>query len=408
MHDMHSAEGDWKLKKAGMFFAQVFLFCSTAVCLADTPRMLIFPLDSSSMGASLKWLSEGIALSLGNQLEGKDLTVFSRSERIRLVENLDLPPAGRLSRGSMIRVAQQAKANLLLMGEFSGTEENLKIALRVLDLKTLKLSGQITANGPISAMPQMENTLAWLVISNCGLGNFGTREDFQLRIRKIPNEAYAYFIQSLDATGKDSQIQLLKKAVAEYGNFPEAQFRLGQAYFSGRDCQSAMRHLDLMPNDGKTDPEYEFMQGTCSVLWEQYPQAVQSLSQALSYGRFFEVLNNIGVAYLRKGDLAPALSSLQEAKGLARTDPTVLKNLAIVYLMRGNIPAAGSTVEEAIRVHPKNGALQFLRSFLLQRQGEADKAAAAAANARSLGVDVDKLQPEDPEDWASLVFNWSH
>jgi Flp pilus assembly protein TadD len=120
------------------------------------------------------------------------------------------------------------------------------------------------------------------------------------------------------------------------------------------------------------------------------------------------VLNNIGVAYLRKGDLAPALSSLQEAKGLARTDPTVLKNLAIVYLMRGNIPAAGSTVEEAIRVHPKNGALQFLRSFLLQRQGEADKAAAAAANARSLGVDVDKLQPEDPEDWASLVFNWSH
>jgi len=207
------------LNKATAFIAHILIFCTTLVFAADPTKIIIFPLDADPGEEMLGWLSEGIVMSLGEQLKSRSLNVLSRNERIQIVESIDLPPDGRLSRGSMIRVAQKAGADLLVMGKFSGMERNLKIALRVLDLKTLKLSGEITANGPISALPQMENELAWLILSNVGLERSGTRERFQQRMRKIPNPAYAFFIQSFDTSNQSNQVDLLKKAVESYRDF---------------------------------------------------------------------------------------------------------------------------------------------------------------------------------------------
>lgn len=163
--------------------AAAILFCFLLMGTLNTraenpPKIIIFPLDADVNGEAPDWLSEGIVLSLGDQMEGPNLRVISRKERIQLVENADLPPGARLSRGSMIRVAQRAGLNLLAMGRYSGTEQNLRIAMRVLDIKTLKLSGEITANGPLSALPQMENELAWMLLTNAGLERAGSRGGF--------------------------------------------------------------------------------------------------------------------------------------------------------------------------------------------------------------------------------------
>jgi tetratricopeptide (TPR) repeat protein len=394
------------LHKAAAFIAHILIFWTTSVLAADPTKMIIFPLDANPGEETLGWLSEGIVMSLGEQLKSLNLNVISRNERIQLVESVDLPPDGRLSRGSMIRVAQRGGADLLVMGKFSGMERNLKIALRVLDLKTLKLSGEITANGPISAIPQMENELAWLILSNVGLERSGTRERFQQRMRKIPNPAYAYFIQSFDSSNQSNQVDLLKKAVNSYRDFPEAQSRLGRIFFSQKNCNSAMPHLTLGRIEGSNNLENEFMKGTCYGLKNQPEQAIQSLSYVLSISRSFEALNNIGIAYLRKGDAGLALNVLLEARNLAHTDSTVSMNLAIAQLMQGNISSARGLVEGAIKSHPKDGMLQFLLSFLLKKQGESEQALAAASKAKGLGVNVDRLNIEDPRDWYRMIFNW--
>jgi tetratricopeptide (TPR) repeat protein len=396
------------LLKAATIVAYVLLFWTSAVFTADPTTMIIFPLDATPSEATLAWLSEGIATSIGEQLGSRNLKVIGRNERIRLVESIDLPPGARLSRGSMIRVAQRAGADLLVTGEFSGTERNLRVALRVLEIKTLRPSGEMTANGPISAMPQMENELAWMILSNVGLEKEGTREDFQLRMRKVPNSAYAYFIQSFVSPNKSNQIQLLKKAVGAYRDFPGAQFQLGQLFFYDKDCANALPHLALGRIEGSNNLESEFMRGTCYVLIDQPTQAIQSLSQVLSSSRSFEVLNNIGVAYLRRGDTALALNALLEAKNLAHTDSTISINLAIARHLQGNDLAARSVVEEAIKSHPKNGMLQFLLSYFLKGQGESEKATAAAGKAKSLGINVEQLQVEDPRAWARIISNWEN
>jgi tetratricopeptide (TPR) repeat protein len=375
---------------------------------ADPTTLIIFPLNSFPSERKLAWLGEGAAISIGKQLESRNVKVIGRNERIQLVENVDLPPGAALSLGSMIRVAQRAGADLLITGEFSGTERNLKVALRVLDIKMLKPGGEITANGPISALPQMENELAWLILSNVGLEKGGTREDFQLRMRKTPNAAFAYFIQSFGLSNKSDQIQLLKKAVGVYRDFPEAEFQLAQLFFSNKDCENALAHLALGRMEGKSSLESEFIQGTCYATSDQPSQAIQSLSQLLSHSRSFEVLNNIGVACLRKGDYAAAINALLEAKNLAHTDSTVSINLAVARHLQGNDSAARGIVEEALKSYPKNGMLQFLLGVFLRKQGETEKATAAANKAKSLGINPDRVQAEDPKSWTRVIFNWAH
>lgn len=391
-------------KSAGFIFLALTWFASIASA-AEKPLVIVFPLEGLSTAASLQWLGEGIAESVSDQLEGREIKSMGRSERAKLVENLDLPPGAPLSRASMIRVAQRAGADMIIVGAYSGKEQNLKVSLRALNIKTLKLSGEMVANGPVSALPQMENELAWLVLINNGFDKSFSREKFQERIRKIPNPAYASYLRSFEGSNEAEQLRQLQNAVQSYRDFPEAQFRLGRIYFRKGNCAGAATHLQLGRNAKGTQVEGDFMRGTCYLQNDQPLQAIQSFWRLLQISRPYEALNNIGVAYLRKGDLALASNSLQEAKTLARTDPTVSLNLALVKHMQANDPGARAILEEACRSHSDNGMLHFLLGMILKAQGEAEKSVAALGKAKSLGTHIEKLQAEDPPQWSRALSN---
>jgi Flp pilus assembly protein TadD len=378
----------------------------TAAFAVQPVKVLFFPLDGPSAAGSLAWLAEGIPYSLSSQLSGPGIRVLSREERFLLVESLDLPPDAHLSYGSMIRVAQEGKADLVVLGSFSGSESTVRTVVRVLDVKNLKLSGEISASGALSSIAQMENELGWLILNNTGLQKGVSREEFGRRQRKIPNAAYAAFIQSFSATGRNEQIRLLRKAVEGYKDFPEAHYHLGRLYFQKGEWQNALSQLSLSSRDELKDLEYEFILGTCLVQQNQPVQAIQSLSAVLSSSRSFQVLNNIGVAYVRKGDAAQALNVFMEARNLARSDITVTVNLAIAWHLQGDDAAARSVLEEAAKAHPKNGMLQFLLGIVLSKLGASDSAAAAMARAQDLGLKTAKLQLEDPGTWCLVHTAW--
>lgn len=374
----------------------------SSLAFAEQPLIIVFPLDGPSDGGIPPWLGEGIAESISDQLKGRELRSVDRSERIRIVESLDLPPGAQLSLGSIIRAAQRADADLVATGKYSGTERNLRISVRVLNIRTLKLSGEMVANGPLSALAQMENELAWLIIDNTGFEKALSREKFHERIRTVPNTAYAYYVQSLGAPSETDQLHLLLRAVESCRDFADAQLRLGRLYFRRGDCGSAIPHLLLGRSEPSADIEVDFMRGTCFLQGDQLPSAIQAFWQLLQIARPLEALNNIGVAYLRKGDLELALDALLEAKNAARTDPIISLNLALTRHLQGNLPAAKTILEEACRSNPKNGMLQFVLGVVLKAQGENEKATAATGKARGLGVNVGKLQSDDPIRWSRI------
>ena len=171
-----------------------------APATADT-TILIFPPENLTKARALSWIAEGLAIALSEECQVPGVETVSWEERIRFVEASDLPPNSVLSRASMIRVAQRLAADRIVFGSYSGSEESLRIELRVLDLKSMRLSGPIVANGSAAALPQLENELAWVILSARRPQRSHLAGEFRARTRAIPNKAYAYFIGCLGDCG---------------------------------------------------------------------------------------------------------------------------------------------------------------------------------------------------------------
>jgi tetratricopeptide (TPR) repeat protein len=375
---------------------------------ADPVTVLVFPLESPAKVSALAWIGEGFAVSLSDELRMPGVDVVDQSDRMHLVENADLPPNAPLSRASMIRVGQLASADLVVMGTCSGSVDNLQISLHVFDIRSMKLSGEMSANGPLSAVTHMENELAWNILANTGLNKIYSREKFKERTRTIPDSAFSYYVRSLGASDEEERIKLLEKAVSLHQNFPDAQYQLGRYYFQKGQYSGAVQHLELGRKSDRTYLHGDFMLGTCYLESNSVSDAIRCYTNLLSFARPIEALNNLGVAHLRQGDLPLALQDLLEAHNLARNNSTVALNLALLRHLQGNESAARTVLEESIKVYPGNGMLQLVLSLVLSVSGDKDKAALAVARAKSLGVDVEKLQSEDPKSWARIFISLEH
>jgi Tfp pilus assembly protein PilF len=379
------------------------------VLASDTVSFLVFPPDNLTGNPALAWVGEAIALSISGQLTVPGVSAFSREDRVGFVESADLPPNSPLSRASMIHIAQQVSADRLVTGSFTGTEDRLQIVLKVLGLKPVKVpfGGETAVGGPIGSLPQMENELAWMLLANAGLNKSQSREQFRERARTIPNGAFALFIQSLTQNDADERIRLLNRAVALYPPYPEAHARLGQYYFEEGDCAKSIPHLEMPGASQENHLENQFRLGTCRLKQGDFQGAVRSFSAILAFIQSSQVLNNLGVAYLRKGDYTLAAESFIEARTRLPAEPTILTNLAIVRHLQGDDAAARSLLDDASKSIPSRGITQFVLGIILALQGEQEKSVLALAQAKRLGTDPEKLSAEDPKSWAQPFTTWS-
>ena len=390
-----------KLSLTMMFY----LLWLAAPAFADT-TFLIFPLDNQTRQPALSWIGEGFALALSEECQVPGIDTIGWEERVGFVEASDLPPHTPLSRASMIRVSQRVGADRMIFGSYSGTEDNLRIELRVLDVRSLKLGGPMVANGPASALPQLENELAWLMVSEDGRNGALTRESFRSRIRAVPNNVYAEFVNCLTVGDKADRARMLLKAIDAYRDFPQAAFLLGSYYFEAGDCTRAIQYLKLALGAAQSFLDAQFMLGNCYLKQESLVDAIQAYNAVLARHQALEVLNNIGVAYLRRSDYALAAQCLITARKLAKTDFTVGLNLAILRQLQGDQEAARLVLDELVKAHQEQGMLQYLYAMALIARGEAEKGAVALEQAQRLGIDPDAMKGQDLRKWALIFPSW--
>jgi Flp pilus assembly protein TadD len=380
---------------------------STSAYADSPPTFIVFTIESTTKNSNLAWLGEGIAYSITEQIRIPGISIVDYEKRSGLADDLDLPPSAPLSRASMIRLAERAPADFLVMGSFSEAAENLHIALRLLDLKTMTLGGEVSANGPLSALPQMENELAWLILANSGLNGTYSRADFKERTRSIPNESYANFIRGLSASDEDSRLKFLANAVDLTPDFPEAQFLLGKDYFEESNWNGAAQHLKYALKNAKLFQEAEFMLGTCYLQQNFLERSIRSYSDLLALKESLEVQNNLGIAYLRKGNYPMALQQLLGAQRMAKNSATVHQNLALLRHLQGNDAAARAVLEDVLPSNPDNGLLYYILSRVLESQGDETAAKLATEKARHLGINVEQMNREDPVVWARIFLEWN-
>ena len=368
-------------------------------------KLLIFPLSGSSENVGA-WAGEGIALSLSGQLTDTEIRTFSRGETEDLLIENGLPSDARLSRGSMIFVAEQANADYVVMGSYTENDDGLKLSARLLDIKTMKQESEFAVSGMPATLPVMENELAWMIYSSVVQTPALSREPFRERARRVPNDAYASYIESLNVFSESRQMQLLEKAIKEYADFAEAQFRIGRLYYQKRDYARALPHIEYGRKLPDERLQSDFMMGTCRLQLGETAQAVEEYTRIISRDRHIASMNNLAIAHVRNGDIVSALRALTDAVAQDPDNPEVVINLAIARYLSGDVSAAVKSVEEAVSAYPGNGMMYFLSSVLMNEAGNADRASADMALAARFGVDVDRLLREDPKAWMRVILVW--
>jgi tetratricopeptide (TPR) repeat protein len=387
-------------------FVLLLILIAAPYAAADT-TFLIFPPENLTKGNTLGWIGEGLAVAISEECILPGVETLSWEERVRFVEAADLPPNGTLSRASMIRVAQRAGVDRLVFGSYSGTQDKLRISLQVLDLKSLKLSGEFVANGPVSALPQLENELAWVILLESVPSLSLTRESFRARMRGVPNTPYAGFINALTIADEIERARLLQKAIDQFRDFPQASYFLGNYYFQSSDCARVIQYLRPALKSAQSYLDAQFRLGTCYLRQDNPAEAVQAYGAVVARYPSLEALNNLGVANLRKGDYPLAVQNLIEARKLAKSDMIVELNLAILRQLEGDQAAALAVLEDLVKAHPEQGMLQYLYSTALAGNGEPERAAAALERAQKLGIDAEKLKRQDPRSWTRIFPSWT-
>jgi len=367
---------------------------------------MVFSFEKSSGDAEISWLKEGLAVELGRQLRLPQVETIDHEKRIEIVLGSDLPPGAVLSRASMIWVAQQAAADFFVMGSYREDPQGLKITANVLDLRSLRLSADIVASGPLAALPQMENELAWGIFRIVSPAGEISRETFRGRSRTVPNDAYALFIRSLSENDETEAVRLLAEAVNRQADFPEAQLRLGRTYFEQGECGKAIPQFEGARDEPGSYLQEEFMLATCYLEAGRLNEAIQAYSRINSIAPGIEALNNQGISSLRKGDYLAAAEHFLSARRLAGMDPAISLNLAILRHLEGSEAAARDILAVAAKSYPNSGMIQFVFGIVLEALGEKALSLSALEKAKSLGIEIDKLRGQDPASWTRIMPRW--
>jgi predicted Zn-dependent protease/TolB-like protein len=396
------------------FISRAFVILCALLCVASldaqTPARpngsaqsgvyLVFPFENAGASPRLDWLGEGLEELTIQALSAGGLQVYSHSGRTTELERNGLPFSAKLSRASMLRVAQDLDADFVIFGSFTSDGKALTIDSRVLRTDPLTLLPAVRESGPLDSLMEMHSKLVWRLLSENDKGYRPTLAEFSKAQRPLRLDAFEHYIRGLLANEDEPRLRELREASRLEPSWPDPYFALGQTYFTRNDCATALSFLSHIPPAHDRYVEALFSTGVCRLQLNQPDRAEEvftSLQDSLSAGSskaerqagatgadLPEILNNLAVARARRGKITEAQTELRRATDLDPDEDDYPFNLGLLALQSGDFSAAAAAFREASERKPENPED---RAFLVQalekagKKPEADQERESAAEA---------------------------
>src|SRR5712664_3935836 len=330
---------------------------------------LVFPFQNAGASPRLDWLGEGLEELTIQYLSTAGQQVYSHAGRAAEFERNGLPFSAKLSRASMLRVAQDLDADFVIFGSFTSDGKSLTIDSRVLRTDPLMLLPSVRETGPLDSLIEMQSKLVWRLLSENDKRYRPTLAEFSKAQRPLRLDAFEHYIRGLLANEDEPRIRELREASRLEPNWPDPYFALGQTYFTRNDCATALPLLTHVPPAHDRYVEALFSIGVCRLQLNQpdrADEAFTSLQKSLSTdgqgqgqtaasgGDLPEILNNLAVAHARRGKIAEAQAGLRRATDLDPDEDDYPFNVGLLAMQSGDFAAAAVAFREASERKPDN------------------------------------------------------
>jgi tetratricopeptide (TPR) repeat protein len=359
--------------------------------------LLVFPFENESRMANLDWLGEGFSELTAERLEDRGVNVLSREDRLATLERIGLPDSARFSHATIVKIAAEADADVVVYGRFQSDGKTISMEARVLHLNPPSLSPPLTETSTMQDLIRAQARLTWQIL--CALDKKGCppqgastdESSFSEPPASLRLDALENFVRGIAGSQDEERLRLLREAARLEPAWDRPAFELGQIYFKRRDCDSALVWYSRVPPNRPDGPEASFATGVCHLARNDAARADASFSGLLERTRktggkdslpeLPEMHNNLGVARLRLGKWAEAGTEFERASALDPEEADYWVNIALAKLIGKQAAAAVAPLERARDIVPDDKESRALLIATLESLGRSPEAAAIRAEA---------------------------
>jgi tetratricopeptide (TPR) repeat protein len=351
--------------------------------LPQSGVFLVFPFENSGASPRLDWIGEGLEALTIQRLSAAGQQVYSHEVRLDEMDRAGLPPNAKLSRATMLHIAQDMDADYVVFGNFTSDGTSLTVNARVLRVNPVALLPSVRESGPLDSMMNLYTRVTWRLLTAVDHKFPLSLADFSKLQRSIYLGAFEQYIRGLLANEDETRIRDLKEAARLEPNWPDPAFSLGQVYFTRNDCASALTWFARVPPTNERSVEAIFATGVCYLRLNQPDKAEKVFSKLqedlklnmVSGADLPEILNNLALSRARQGKLGVALPLLARARDLDPDEDDYPFNFGLLSLQNNDLAAATSEFRDAMQREPDNPEDRAFLLYCLERAGKKEEAA---------------------------------
>jgi tetratricopeptide (TPR) repeat protein/TolB-like protein len=400
----------WLRKKLLLFFgALLFLPASPASSQQSAPSVsernsvaaskattegifLVFPFENAATTPRLDWIGEGLEELTIQRLSAAGQQVYSHAGRINEMDLYGLPASAKLSRATMLHIAQELDADYVVFGSFVSDGQTLTMNARLLRINPIALLPAVRETGPLSSFMDLHNRLVWRLLRAADANFPLSVRDFAALQRPVGLAAFEQYIRGLLAGDDDARLRSLKEAARLEPDWPDPAFAIAEVYLQKNDCNSALPWLSKVPAGHPQSVEAVFATGVCR-LREGQPEKAEEVFATLqedlhrnliSGGDLPEILNNLGIARARQDNLPAALTVISRANDIDPDEDDYPFNLGLLALQQKDYARAETHLAEAVRREPENAEDRAFLIYCLDKEGKKQDAVAARTAAAEI------------------------
>jgi len=350
---------------------------------------LVFPFENNGSSPRLDWLGEGLEELTIQYLSDAGEQVYSHTGRASELERYGLPTSAKLSRATMLRIAQDLDADFVIFGSFNSDGTNLTVESHLLRVDPPALIAPVSETGPLTSLMDMQAKVVWHTLVANGKAYPLAFADFTKSLRPLRLDAFEHFVRGILANDDEPRLRELREAARLDPNWPDPAHALGETYAGKGDCDSALPWFGRVP---KTNPHYveaNFAIGVCRLRLNQPDKAEQvfvalqdsihtneapGATRSVSGADLPEILNNLGLALSREGKNQDAQADFKRAVELDPDEDDYPFNLGLLAFRANDFNAAAASFREAVQREPDNAED---RALLIQSLDKAGKKAEA-------------------------------
>lgn len=368
--------------------------CSLTSFAAATDTIVTMPFENLSGRPEYNWVGESFAAALADLLDKPGLVGIRPDERNVAYKQEGLPPTAILTRATMIKIAERAGANLVVMGTYriagEGRDSTITITARVVDIREGRLVGkEYNRGGPLVDLQKLQGDLAYEILYQHNPALPFSRDQITTDATVAPIGAFENFIKGTLTRDRDARAAFLERAIKEYADktkshYVAAIFELGRIQFEAGEYKEALEELTLVDDKNPRYDEAQFYVGVAQDALGQADQALATLKKLASRLPLFEVYNNIGVLLIKQKQYKDAIDHLKPASDAAPRDTDTLFNLGYAYFLGKDDANAAAMLKIETRQRASDGEAFYILSKALAAEGDQAGAAGASDQAKKL------------------------